>query len=145
MKCKEWVDCWIIIIDFCVNCTRDSRSHVPNFWDNYSSRVHASYSRVHTTQWYIVPQYNRKIHRVAPDGNCFFRTLSHQAFDDQMYHAQMRKTLVMLISEKYQPIYIGRNSFHDHVSSTWPKMVYGVCKWWYVKQLLIILDYMYMN
>ena len=76
----------------------------------------------------IVQQYSHKIHRIAPDGNCLFRMLSHQAFGDQMYHAQMRKTLVMLISdnmEKYQPIYIGRNPFHGHVSSMSKDGIWG--------------------
>jgi len=76
----------------------------------------------------IVQKYSRKIHRVAPDGNCLFRTLSHQAFGDQMYHTQMRKALVMLISnnmEKYRPIYIGRNPFYDHVSSMSKDRIWG--------------------
>jgi len=46
-----------------------------------------------------------------------------------MYHAQMRKTLVMLINdnmEKYQPIYIGRNWLHDHVSSMSKDSIWGM-------------------
>jgi len=46
----------------------------------------------------VVNQYNRTIHRVAPDSNCLFRSLAHQAFGDQIYHAQMRKALVTMIS-----------------------------------------------
>ena len=66
-----------------------------------------------------VNQYNRTIHRVAPDGNCLFRALAHQAFGDQIYHAQMRKALVTLISDNleiYKPLYMGRrNGFEEHV------------------------------
>ena len=68
----------------------------------------------------IVQQYSRKIHRVAPDGNCLFRGLSHQVFGDQMYCTQMRKAIVtQMINnlEKYQPFYIERNPFHEHVGS----------------------------
>ena len=76
----------------------------------------------------IVQQYNRKIHRVAPDGNCLFRALSHQVFGDQMYHTQMRAALVTQMSnnlEKYQPFYIGRNPFHQHVSSMCKDGIWG--------------------
>ena len=69
---------------------------------------------------YIVQKYGRKIHRVTPDGNCLFRALSHQTFGDQMYHIQMRAALVMQISnnlKEYQPFYIGRNPYHEHVAS----------------------------
>ena len=66
-----------------------------------------------------VNQYNCTIHRVAPDGNCWFRALAHQAFGDQIYHAQMRKALVTLISdnlERYKPLYMGRrNGLEEHV------------------------------
>ena len=59
----------------------------------------------------IVQQYGRKIHLVTP---------SHQAFCDQMYHIQMCAALVMQISnnlKKYQSFYIGRNLYHEHVTS----------------------------
>ena len=76
----------------------------------------------------IVQQYSRRIHRVAPDGNCLFRGLSHQAFGDQMYHTQIRKAIVTQISnnlEKYQPFYIGRNPFHEHVGSMYKDGTWG--------------------
>jgi len=76
----------------------------------------------------MLQKYSCKIHRVAPDGNCLFRTLSNQAFGDQMYYTQMRKALVMLISnnmEKYYPICIGRNPYHDHVSSMSKDGIWG--------------------
>jgi len=66
----------------------------------------------------IVNQYNRTIYRVAPDGNCLFRALAHQAFGDQTHHTQMRKVLVMLISDnlrRYKFLYMGRNGFEEHV------------------------------
>ena len=75
---------------------------------------------VYTTITEVIQKYNRKIHRVAPNGNCLFRALSHQAFGEQMYHAQMRKSLVTFISghmDKYQAFYIGRNSFSEHIRS----------------------------
>ena len=46
-----------------------------------------------------VQQYSRKIHHVAPGGNCL---LSHQAFGDQMYHTQVHKALVTLISDNME-------------------------------------------
>ena len=76
----------------------------------------------------IVQQYGHKIHRVTPDGNCLFRALSHQAFGDQMYHIQLRAALVMQISnnlKKYQPFYIGRNPYHEHVASMYKDGVWG--------------------
>ena len=82
----------------------------------------------YTTLTAIVQQYSRKIYRVAPDGNCLFRALSHQAFGDQAYHTQMRKVLVTLISdnmEKYQPFYMGRNTFTEHISSMSKDGIWG--------------------
>ena len=77
----------------------------------------------------ILHQYNRKIHRVAPDGNCLFRALAHQAFGDQMYHAQMRKALVKLISdnmEKYKALYMGRRKlFSEHVNCMFKDGMWG--------------------
>ena len=66
-----------------------------------------------------INKYNRTIHRVAPDGNCLFRALAHQAFGDQTRHTQMRKVLVMFISDnlqRYKFLYMGRrNGFEEHV------------------------------
>ena len=77
----------------------------------------------------IVQQNNCKIHHVAPDGNCLFRALSHQVFSGQMYHTHMRAALVTQISnnlEKYQSFYIGRISFHWHVSSMCKDGIWGM-------------------
>lgn len=76
----------------------------------------------------LVQQYSCKIHCVAPDGNCLYRALSHQAFGDQAYYTQMRKVLVTLISnniERYQQFYMGRNSFTEHISSMYKDGIWG--------------------
>ena len=77
----------------------------------------------------IVHQYNCKIHRVTPDGNCLFRALAHQTFGDQMYHAQMHKSLVKLINdnmEKYKPLYMGRRKpFSEHVNCMLKDGIWG--------------------
>ena len=91
----------------------------------------------------IVQQHGCRIHRVTPHGNCLFRALSHQAFGDQI---QMRAALVMQISnnlKKYQPFYIGRNLYHEHVASMY-KEAFGVHNWNY-KQQLIASDCQYMS
>ena len=86
-------------------------------------------------------QYNRKIRqirRVAPDGNCLFRALSHQAFGDQMYHTQMRAALVTQISnnlEKYQPFILEEIHFISMLVLCL-RTASGVRNWKY-KQLLI--------
>jgi len=44
-----------------------------------------------------------------------------------MYHTQMRRALVTQISnnlEKYQPFYIGRNPFHEHVNSMYNDVIW---------------------
>ena len=78
--------------------------------------------------------------------NCLFRALSHQALGDQMYHIQMRAALVMQISnnlKKYQPFYIGRNPYHEHVASMYKDGIW-VHNWNY-KQQLIASDCQYMS
>ena len=89
----------------------------------------------------IVQQYSRKIHRVAPDGNCLFRGLSHQAFGDQMYCTQMRKAIVTQMRRNTNHFILKGIHFMSMLVLC-TRMAPGVHNWKY-KQLLIASDYQY--
>ena len=87
-----------------------------------------------------VNQYNRTIHRIAPDGNCLFRALAHQAFGDQIYHAQMRKALVTLISdnlERYKPCIWEEEIDLRSMLTGCLRTEYGVHNWKYKRRLIV--------
>jgi len=120
-----------MFIRACYSLYQGLRQSCPKYLAPPGTTILAEYMQVipeYTQLDVIVQQCNRKIHRVAPDGNCLFRTLSHQALGDQIYHSQLRKALVTLVSDNmeiYKSFYIGRNSFCDHVSSMFKDGIWG--------------------
>lgn len=69
---------------------------------------------------------NRRAHNVLPDGNCMFRSLSHQLYGSDEYHIQLRHALLEQIQNNYktyQPYWIeadqlgGKVLFDEHLES----------------------------
>lgn len=68
---------------------------------------------------------NRCVYDVLPDGNCMFRSLSHQLCGSDKHHTQLRHTLLEQIQNNYityQPYWIedmpcGKMMFDEHLES----------------------------